>query len=377
MTELTARTTSPFRFDIVGSFLRPQELKDARAKYAKGEISKPELTEVENHCIEDLIKKEEAAGLKAVTDGEFRRAIYSFDTLWGFEGIDNVDQGHGVKFHNDTETPSFGAAVTGKIKYVPGHPDVEAFKYLYSITKDNPQLTARQSIPAPAVAIQSLSLNSQAIDKHYPNHEDFIHDVAKAFHELILALYDAGCRDIKLDDTSWDSFLTNDYWGTPQDTEESKQLAHDFLEANNLALQDLPNDLVISTHFCRGNFKSEYLTTGGYDRIAKYLFEQEPRIDTFFLEYDDERAGSFAPLQEIPDNTNVVLGLVTSKRPELEDKATVIKRIKEASQYIPLERLAISPQCGFASTEEGNNLTEEQQWAKIKLIKEIAEEVWG
>lgn len=369
------------RFDTVGSFLRPAALKKARADFRQGQLDRVGLTTVENRAIKDLVDQEVDAGLQAVTDGEFRRTIYSYDTVWGFAGIERIDLAHGIKFHNDTETSALGAGLTGEISFTPDHPDLQAFKYLQSLVKDRPGVHARQSIPSPGQALEILQgVNGdlkERLEQIYPDHNDLIQDLGTAFHDLILALYDAGCRDVKLDDTSWDSFLTSDYWGSPQDDESSKQLASDLLEVNNLALAGLPDDLLVSTHFCRGNYKSEYLTTGSYDRIAKYLFKGEPRVDAFFLEYDDERSGSFAPLAEIDPQKQVVLGLVTSKRPALENKETIIRRIKEASQYVPLDHLSLSPQCGFASSEEGNQLTANQQWAKIKLIKDVAEEVWG
>lgn len=380
MTTIADRTKKLPRFDTVGSFLRPKKLKRARQDYRDKKIQKDDLKKITDNAISNLVDQEIAAGLKAVTDGEFRRTIYSYDTLWSFDGVERINLQHGVKFHNDTETSAFGAGLADKIKFTSSHTDVKAFKYLNSLVKDREGVHARQSIPSPGQALEILEgVNGDLkdrLDHFYPSHDDLLDDLGTAFHDLIIALYNAGCRDVKLDDTSWDAFLTSDYWGSPQDNAESQQLAEDLLTVNNLALKDLPDDLLVSTHFCRGNYKSEYLTTGSYDKIAKYLFEKEPRIDAFFLEYDDERSGSFKPLQDIDPQKHVVLGLVTSKRPQLEDKEAVIKRIKEASQYVPLDHLSISPQCGFASSEEGNKLTEEQQWNKIKLIKEIAEDVW-
>ncbi|WP_267201576.1 5-methyltetrahydropteroyltriglutamate--homocysteine S-methyltransferase [Limosilactobacillus kribbianus] len=378
MTEFTARTTSPFRFDIVGSFLRPQELKDARAKYAKGEISKPELTEVENHCIEDLIKKEEAAGLKAVTDGEFRRSWWHLDFFWGLGGVKKAILQEGYHFA-DEETRPETAQLTGKVTGE-NHPFVEYFKFVRDHVSPGTQV--KQTIPAPAQFLEEfLRPENQAnAKKFYPNLDELDHDVAAAYHQVIEDLYAAGCRTLQLDDCTWgisvNNFANLKKKDPNADTSQLKALQERFLKVNNEAIAGLPTDLTVNTHVCRGNYHSTWAAAGGYGPVADTLLAHE-NVKTFYLEYDSDRAGGFEPLTAVPDDKYVVLGLVTSKSGELEDKQAIIDRINEAAKYHPLNRLCLSPQCGFASTEEGNILTEEQQWAKIKLIKEIAEEIWG
>lgn len=379
-TTLEKRLSILPRFDTVGSFLRPVELKKARADFDAGQVTADQLETVTNSASENLVSKEINAGLKVVTDGEFRRYSYMLDTTWGFDGVEKVKWDHGFKFNDDKETAPVGAKLTGKIKFSPDHPDVKAFRFLNSLVKDKAGVHARQSLPSPAQVLEILtSFNTDDQNQAcsvYANRDDLIQDLGTAFHDLILAFYDEGCRDVKLDDTSWGYFLNTRDQKAQENQDFLNHLAGDLLAVNNLALKDLPDDLTVSTHFCRGNFRSEYLFSGGYDRIARYLFKGEPRVDAFFLEYDDPRSGSFAPLADIDSNKRVVLGLVTSKRPQLEKKADVIKRIREASKYVPLDHLAVSPQCGFASTEEGNALTEEDQWNKIKLLREVAENVW-
>ena len=343
--------TTQLHYDIVGSFLRPQALKEAREQFAAGQLSQADLTKVEDAQIKELVQKEAAAGLKVVTDGEFRRSYWHLDTFWGFGGIEYTTQTHGYFFH-DEETRNDSAQVAGKIRFTGAHPDLTAFKYLKSLT-DGTDLVPRQSIPSPAQCYAELYRGDENIAKLkevYANEDDLITDLATAYRDLILALYDAGF--------------------------DREQLAAKYLEVNNGALVDLPADLRVSTHICRGNYHSTWAAKGGYGPVAKYVFAKE-NVSAFYLEFDDERSGGFEPLQEVPAGKEVVLGLVTSKKPELEAAADLVARIKEASQYVSLDDLALSTQCGFASTEEGNQLTEDQQWAKIKLVVEVAKQVWG
>lgn len=364
-------------YDIVGSFLRPAALKKAVADFDHGQISAEELKQVQDVEIKELVDKEVAAGLKFVTDGEFRRRLWHLDTFWGFDGVKKIYADQGYLFH-DLETRKDSAIASGKIRFTPDHPDLAAFKYLYSITKDY-DVIPRQSIPSPAQFYLELIRDPEhieALHQYYDNHEDIRQDIAKAYHDLILALYEAGCRDIKFDDCTWGMLVDKSAW--PKlglDADKIEGIKQDYLTFNNLALADLPADLRTSTHVCRGNYASNWAGQGGYGPVADTLFAKE-NVDAFYLEFDDNRSGDFSPLAEVPAGKEVVLGLVTSKKPDLEDPAQLIKRVHEASQYVPLENLSLSTQCGFASTDEGNHLTEEQQWAKIKLVVDTAKEIW-
>lgn len=366
-------------YDIVGSFLRPDSVKEARVNFAANKISQEQLTAVEDEAIRDLVAKEIDAGLKVVTDGEFRRSYWHLDTFWGFSGIEHTYAEHGYLFH-DEETRNDSAQVVGKIAFNPEHHDLKAFNFLNELVKDQPGVTARQSIPSPAQFYAELARgaeNEAALKKYYPNQEELVQDIGNAYHDLILALYDAGCRDVKIDDCTWGMVVDGDFWQEMTNGEFNRDALQDlYLALNNAAITDLPSDLRISTHICRGNYHSTWAAKGGYAPVAGHLFAQE-KVDAFYLEFDDERSGDFAPLAEVPAGTQVVLGLVTSKRPELETKETLLHRIDEATQYVPLENLSLSTQCGFASTEEGNQLTEQQQWDKIRLVVDTAQEVWG
>lgn len=366
-------------YDIVGSFLRPDSVKEARVNFAANKISQEQLTAVEDEAIRDLVAKEIDAGLKVVTDGEFRRSYWHLDTFWGFSGIEHTYAEHGYLFH-DEETRNDSAQVVGKIAFNPEHHDLKAFNFLNELVKNQPGVTARQSIPSPAQFYAELARgaeNEAALQKYYPNQEELVQDIGNAYHDLILALYDAGCRDVKIDDCTWGMVVDGDFWQEMTNGEFNRDALQDlYLTLNNAAITDLPSDLRISTHICRGNYHSTWAAKGGYAPVAGHLFAQE-KVDAFYLEFDDERSGDFAPLAEVPAGTQVVLGLVTSKRPELETKETLLHRIDEATQYVPLENLSLSTQCGFASTEEGNQLTEQQQWDKIRLVVDTAQEVWG
>ena len=372
-------TATKLHYDIVGSFLRPDSVKEARANFAANKISQEQLTAVEDEAIRDLVAKEIDAGLKVVTDGEFRRSYWHLDTFWGFSGIEHTYAEHGYLFH-DEETRNDSAQVVGKIAFNPEHHDLKAFNFLNELVKDQPGVTARQSIPSPAQFYAELARgaeNEAALQKYYPNQEELVQDIGNAYHDLILALYDAGCRDVKIDDCTWGMVVDGDFWQEMTNGEFNRDALQDlYLTLNNAAITDLPSDLRISTHICRGNYHSTWAAKGGYAPVAGHLFAQE-KVDAFYLEFDDERSGDFAPLAEVPAGTQVVLGLVTSKRPELETKETLLHRIDEATQYVPLENLSLSTQCGFASTEEGNQLTEQQQWDKIRLVVDTAQEVWG
>lgn len=365
-------------YDIVGSFLRPEELKQARADFNAGKLSKYELVEIENKNIKELVDQEINAGLKIVTDGEFRRSYWHLDTFWGFNGIAHTHQKHGYLFH-DEETRNDSVQVNGQISFSDDHPDLEAFKFLRNITQDK-DVTPRQSIPSPAQFYSELirdQENIAATKKYYPNEKELFADISKAYHDLILALYDAGCRDLKLDDCTWGTIVDKNLIEFYQSLGfTQKQLAEKYLKLNNDAIADLPADLRISTHICRGNYHSTWATSGGYDAVADYVFAKE-NVDAFYLEFDDERSGHFDPIAKIPADKEIVLGIVTSKKPDLEDPNNLKARIKEATAFHNLNNLALSTQCGFSSTEEGNKLTDKQQWDKINLVVNTANEIWN
>ena len=376
-TTFTKRTTSPFRADFVGSFLRPAELANARNLHRKGLIDDLQLKQVEDKCISELIAKQKAHGLKAITDGEFRRSYWHLDFMWGLNGIEHTTREHGYLFVG-IESRNDYAALKGKISGE-NHPFVEQFKFIQQFAKDDPSVIARQTVPSPSQVVATLiDLSNSELNSSwkevYQSEEELIADLGKAYQQVFADLYAAGCRSIQIDDCSWSSLLDSEKVKTYQS--DIKHVANLLLKANNAALENKPEDLVITTHLCRGNYRSHYFSSGPYDSVAPYVFAKE-NVDAFYLEYDDERSGSFEALKFIPEGKQVVLGVITSKKPELEDLDKVVARIQEASQYVPLDNLCVSPQCGFASTEEGNDLTEQQQWDKIDLVVKAAQKVWG
>lgn len=369
------RTRTPFRFDIVGSFLRSQELKQARQQFEDGKITAEELRKVEDESIRSLVEKQKAAGLQVITDGEFRRATWHLDFMWGFNGVGHSPTQHGLPFHGE-DAMIDDTYLTGKVS-VDSHPFVEHFRFLKQFEDEH--TVAKQTIPAPAQFLEQMIMPGliENTRKYYADTEELIYDIAAGYRKVIQDLYDAGCRNLQLDDCSW-GMCVDPRACQIFDTDEKglDQVMEQLLKVNNLAVQDKPEDMVINTHVCRGNFHSTWASSGAYDRVAEYLFARE-NVNAYYLEYDDERSGGFEPLKSVSDGKMVVLGLITTKSPVLEDKETVIRRIHEAAQYISLDRLCLSPQCGFASCEIGNKLTEEEQWKKIRLVGEIAKEVWG
>lgn len=366
---------TPFRYDYVGSFLRPQALKDAKAEYLNGEITQEEYDSVVNREITKLVEKQKKLGYHVITDGEFRRTFWHLDFMWGLDGVAHENTGNGVKF--DAELALLDDTyLVGKIKAKP-HPFVEYFKFLKQFEDEN--TVAKYTIPAPAQTFQQMIVpaNYETTKKFYATNEELIQDIGKAYQEVIKQFYDAGCRNLQLDDCTWGAIVGDAakqrYKSLGINLDDVKS---QLLEVNNLALEGKPDDMVITSHICRGNYHSTFFTSGPYDSVADYVFAKED-VDALLLEYDDERSGGFAPLAKVSGDKKVVLGLITTKSPVLEDKEKVIARIHEAAKYIPLDRLCLSPQCGFASCEIGNKLTEEEQWAKLRLVKEIAEEVWG
>ena len=367
---------APFRLDHVGSFLRPERLKEARAKFNDGEITAEELERVENEEIIALIEKEKELGLKSVTDGEFRRAFWHLDFLENLDGVELVEVDHfSVQFKDKNVKPKT-LRIVGKVDFSENHPFVKHFKFLKEHAGDTP---VKLTIPSPSMLhliTQVREKNYVPIERYKDNEALFFDDVVEAYRKALQCFYDLGCRNIQLDDTSWGEFCALDkreaYEARGFDLEK---IARDYVDVLNRVIEWKPEDLVVNMHICRGNFRSTWFSSGGYEPVAKTLFGH-CRVDGFFLEYDSDRAGDFTPLRYIKDQ-KVVLGLITSKSGDLEDKDEVIARIKEASQYVPLEQLCLSPQCGFSSTEEGNILTIEAQWDKLKLIDEIVREVWG
>ena len=373
---------NPFRADQVGSFLRPARLAVAREQFAEGVLSREALTQIEDELIHQLVDKQIEVGLKGITDGEFRRAYWHLDFFWGLNGIEHTQAKTGYQFHDET-TKADSADVVGPISG-DNHPFVQHFIFLKEVVGD--RAVPRQTIPAPAQLYFELIRDAEHIAQTfsvYPSKEQLFADIAAAYRQVIDDLYAAGCRNLQLDDCTWGAIVDDNLMEliakgannsqTPATIRQ--ELAQDFLTVNNAILQNLPSDLVVNTHVCRGNFHSTWAASGGYQPIAQTLFGQED-VSAYYLEYDTDRAGDFAPLSEIPEGKKVVLGLITSKSGQLEERQTIIDRIHEAAQYVPLERLYLSPQCGFASTEEGNILTEEEQWKKLAFVNSIAQEIW-
>ena len=365
----------PFRYDFVGSFLRPQALKDAKEALDNGQLSQEEYDRIVDEEVVKVVKKQKELGYHVITDGEFRRTFWHLDFMWGLEGVEHKNTGNGVRFNTELAVLD-DTYLVGKIK-AKAHPFVEYFKFLKQFEDEN--TVAKYTIPAPAQTFQQMIVpaNFETTRKFYATNEELIHDIGVAYQDVIKQFYDAGCRNLQLDDCTWGAIVGDAakqrYESLGIDLEEVKA---ELLAVNNLALENKPEDMVITSHICRGNYHSTFFAKGPYNSVADYVFAKE-NVDALYLEYDDERSGGFAPLAKVSEDKKVVLGLITTKTPELEDKETVIKRIHEAAKFIPLDRLYLSPQCGFASCAIGNKLTEEQQWAKLKLVKEIAEEVWG
>jgi 5-methyltetrahydropteroyltriglutamate--homocysteine methyltransferase len=367
---------TPFRYDFVGSFLRPEYLKKARADYEAGAMSAEELKKTEDKAITELVAKQKEAGYHVITDGEFRRATWHLDFMWAFDGVGHSKTETGLPFHGEAAMID-DTYVTGKISYKKNHSFVEHFKFVKALEDEN--TVAKLTIPAPAQFLEQMIMPFawSNTKKFYDTQEEVAKDIAEGYREFIKEVYAAGCRNLQLDDCSWgmvvDPAACKLFGVTPKGLEKIKE---QLLEINNSALEGKPEDLIVNTHVCRGNFHSTYASSGAYDSVAATLFAKE-NVNAYYLEFDDERSGGFEPLKYVEGDKKVVLGLITTKSPKLEDAQAVIDRIHEAAEYVPLDRLYLSPQCGFASCEIGNKLTEEEQWAKLELVKEIAEKVWG
>jgi len=365
------RTTPPFRADHVGSLLRPAALKDARAKRAQGAITAAQLKEVEDREIEKVIRKQEDVGLKLATDGEFRRSWWHFDFFRGLDGVTFYTTEGGIQFHG-VQTKAEGIKITDKIGF-PGHPMLDHFKFL----KNHARVLPKMTIPAPSTF--HFRQGRAAISTEvYPTLDAFFGDLAAAYRATIRAFYDAGCRYLQLDDTAWAMLCDpNERAQSRTRGDDPDALPQRYARLTNAALDGKPADMMITMHSCRGNFRSTFIASGGYEFVAEQLLGHTG-FDGYFLEYDSERAGGFEPLRFFPKGKKqLVLGLVTSKSGKLEKKDDIKRRIDEAMKYVALDQLCLSPQCGFASTEEGNVLAEEEQWAKLRMIVQIADEVWG
>jgi 5-methyltetrahydropteroyltriglutamate--homocysteine methyltransferase len=368
---MTARTKPPFRADHVGSVLRTASLKDAREKAARGAITAAQLKAVEDQEIPRMIRKQEEVGLQLATDGEFRRAWWHFDFFGMLDGVEIYELDHGIQFQG-VQTKPLGVRVTGKIGFS-DHPMLEHFKFLKAHAKVMPKMT----IPSPNVL--HFRIEPGAVAKSaYPDHDAIFDDLCAAYRKAVRAFYDAGCRYLQFDDTAW-AYLCSDVEMRKARARglDADHLKESYMVVINQALAGKPADMTITTHVCRGNFRSTWIASGGYEPVAENLLAG-CNYDGYFLEYDTERAGGLEPLRFLPKgNKIVVLGLISSKVGALENKDDIKRRIDEAAKFAPLEQFAVSPQCGFASTEEGNVLAEDEQWAKLRMAVEIAQEVWG
>jgi 5-methyltetrahydropteroyltriglutamate--homocysteine methyltransferase len=365
------RTKPPFRADHVGSFLRPAALKEARARREKGAISQAELKAVEDREIEKIVAKQEEIGLKLATDGEFRRSWWHFDFLGMLDGVELYEADQGIQFQG-VQTKAQSLRIVGKLGFS-DHPMVEHFKFLKSHTR----LTPKMTIPAPPVLHFRLAKDGIR-KKAYPDLDAFFHDLGETYKKAVKAFYDAGCRYLQFDDTVWAYLCSQEELRKARERMASvDELQPIYARVINTALEAKPADMTITTHVCRGNFRSTWIAEGGYEPVAETLLGRL-NYDGYFLEYDTERAGGFEPLRFLPKGKKiVVLGLVTSKSGTLEKRDDIKRRIEEAAKFASLEQFCLSPQCGFASTEEGNILAEDEQWAKLAMIAEIAEQVWG
>ena len=367
---MSARLKPPFRADQVGSLLRTPAIKDARLRRERGDIDAVALAAVEDGEIRALIAAQERAGLQSITDGEFRRAWWHYDFFGGLDGVKIVEADQGIQFAG-VQTKAQAPRVTGKVGFSK-HPMVEHFKFLKANTTRTPKMT----IPSPSMLhyrggrkIINMGL--------YPDIQEFYHDLGAAYRQAVGAFADAGCRYLQLDDVSFAYFCDPKERKMIADRgDDPVQLPRDYAGMINAALKGRPPGMAVSMHLCRGNFRSTFVASGGYEHIADLLFNGTD-VDAYFMEWDNDRAGGFEPLRFLPKGKTVVLGLVTSKTGALETRDALRRRIDEAAKYVALEQLCLSPQCGFASTEEGNTLSEAEQWAKLRLVVDVAKEVWG
>jgi len=368
---MTARATPPFRADHVGSFLRPAPLKEARARRERGEIDAAALKAVEDREIKKVIRRQEEIGLKAVTDGEFRRAFWNYDFLGALDGVEAYFGERAIRFQGVNPKPMM-LRVTGRLGTFSAHPMLEHFRFV----KDHARVMPKMTIPSPS-SLHFRYGRDAVPESIYPDMTDFYRDLGQTYRKAVRSFADAGCRYLQLDEVNFtylcDPKLREQVANRGDDPE---QLPAIYAAMINAAISDIPSDMTITIHLCRGNFRSTFVASGGYEPVAEILFNGIG-VHGYFMEYDSDRAGGFEPLRFVPKGKTVVLGLVTSKSGRLESKDEIRRRIDEAARFIDLDQLCLSPQCGFASTEEGNILAEEEQWAKLKMIVEVAEDVWG
>ncbi len=365
------RTRPPFRADHVGSLLRSARLKEARAAHAAGTMGAAQLKQIEDEEIKIIIAKQEALGLQMATDGEFRRSWWHFDFLGALGGCELYET-EGIQFQG-VKSRGQSVRIKDRVDFPSDHPMLEHFRFLAANTKVTPKMT----IPSPTLLHFRGGRKAISTDV-YPDLDGFFDDLAKAYRKAVAEFYKAGCRYLQFDDTVWA------YLCSKEEIEKARARGDDvsglqdtYARVINYAIAEKPADMTITTHVCRGNFRSTWISSGGYEPVAETLLGK-CNYDGYFLEYDSERAGGFEPLRFLPKgNKVVVVGVITSKSGELENRDAVLKRVEEASHFAPLEQLALSPQCGFASTEEGNILADEEQWSKLKLVVDLSREIWG
>jgi methionine synthase II (cobalamin-independent) len=372
---MSARTSPPFRADHVGSLLRPPELLQAREDFQEGRIDGEELRGIEDEAIRDVVRKQEEVGLQSATDGEFRRASWHMDFIYQLGGINHAEDHITVQFRNAEGTIEFTPAALHVEDRVALREPIfaDAFRFVQEcVTTATPKLT----IPSPSM-VHYRGGRAAVNEDVYPDMDDFWSDLTTAYADEVRALGDLGCTYLQFDDTSLA------YLNDPKQRAHIAELGGDaehqhetYIRHINEALEQRPEGMAVTTHMCRGNFRSSWVAEGGYDFVAEALFN-DLAVDGFFMEWDDARSGGFEPLRFVPKGKYVVLGLVTTKRGELETREDLERRIEEASHYVDLDQLCLSPQCGFSSTSEGNALTEQQQWDKLRLIVETARSVWG
>lgn len=367
-----ATTGAPFRADMVGSLLRPAALKTARQQRETGEITADTLTAIEDREIAKLVARQHEIGLSAITDGEARRSWWHFDFLWGLSGVEKVVGGQGIQFAG-LQTRAETARVTGRVDFPESHPHLEHFRRLQRMV--GPGQVAKMTIPSPSM-LHYRGGRKQISETVYPKLETYFEDLGRAYNKAIKAFHAAGCRYLQLDDTSLAYFCDPAQRKMLADRgDKPEALLNTYRDTLAIALKDRPRDMTITMHTCRGNFRSTFVASGGYEPVADLVFNQID-VDGYFMEWDDERSGGFEPLRLLPKGKRAVLGLVTTKAGSMEKPDDLKRRIEAAAKFAPLDQLCLSPQCGFASTEEGNNLTEDEQWRKLELVVRVADDLW-